>query len=87
MTNLIIEPLEQPPVGRRRTEYVERKGIGHPDTICDGVTEAVSVALRRAYVEIAGRVLHHNVDKGLLIAGQSAPAFVRRLVGGELAIC
>ena len=73
MTEISIEQLRQVPTALRRTEHVERKGLGHPDTICDRVMEAVSVALSRAYVEACGRVLHHNIDKGLLVAGQSAP--------------
>ena len=73
MTQLIIEQTGQLPAARRRTEHVERKGLGHPDTICDLVMEAVSVALSRAYLEVCGRVLHHNIDKGLLVAGQSSP--------------
>jgi S-adenosylmethionine synthetase len=61
-------------------EVVERKGIGHPDTICDGVAEAASQALCRAYVERFGAVLHHNVDKALLVGGRARPAFG----GGEV---
>jgi len=38
------------------------------------------VALCRAYLEACGRVLHHNVDKGLLVAGQSTP----KLGGGTI---
>jgi S-adenosylmethionine synthetase len=73
MTQITIEQLHQIPAARRRTEHVERKGIGHPDTICDCVMEAASLALCRAYIETCGRVLHHNIDKGLLVAGQSTP--------------
>src|SRR5688572_20361187 len=73
MTQITIEQLHQISAARRRTEHVERKGLGHPDTICDCVMEAVSVALSRAYIQVCGRVLHHNIDKGLLVAGQSAP--------------
>lgn len=73
MTQITIEQLRQIPTAQRRTEHVERKGLGHPDTICDCVMEAVSVALSQAYIEACGRVLHHNIDKGLLVAGQSAP--------------
>ncbi|MCA9014151.1 MAG: methionine adenosyltransferase [Planctomycetaceae bacterium] len=58
----------------RQTEFVERKGIGHPDTICDGIAESISIDLSQAYFELAGRVLHHNIDKGLLVAGQTTPA-------------
>ena len=68
-----ISSYPQIPVARRRVEHVERKGLGHPDSICDAVMEAVSVDLSRAYIEGCGRVLHHNVDKGLLVAGQSSP--------------
>jgi S-adenosylmethionine synthetase len=56
-------------------EIVERKGRGHPDTICDHLAESVSLALSRAYVERFGAILHHNVDKVLLWGGSAAPAF------------
>src|SRR5512133_1598860 len=56
-------------------EIVERKGIGHPDTICDALAETLSRNLCRAYQHRFGRVLHHNVDKALLSGGQAAPAF------------
>lgn len=56
-------------------EFCEHKGIGHPDSLCDGVAEAVSRALCRAYLKDYGRIQHYNVDKALLIGGQSAPKF------------
>ena len=56
-------------------EVVERKGLGHPDTICDALAEALSRNLCRAYRERFGQVLHHNVDKALLCGGRAAPAF------------
>ncbi len=56
-------------------EVVERKGTGHPDTICDAVAEEFSRGLCRYYYEHFGLVLHHNVDKGLLVAGTSEPSF------------
>lgn len=65
----------QPPMSRQPVEYVERKGKGHPDTICDSVMESISVALAKAYLETAGRILHFNIDKGLLVAGQTEPKF------------
>jgi S-adenosylmethionine synthetase len=64
----------------RDVEMVERKGRGHPDSICDAVAEAFSISLTRAYHEQCGAVLHHNVDKVLLAAGSSAPHFG----GGEV---
>ena len=64
----------------RDVEMVERKGRGHPDTICDALAEAFSIALSRVYHERCGTVLHHNVDKVLLAAGSSVPRFG----GGEV---
>lgn len=61
-------------------EIVERKGVGHPDTICDALTEALSHALCRFYIERFGLILHHNVDKALLWGGAARPAFG----GGEV---
>ncbi|HEX4891693.1 MAG TPA: methionine adenosyltransferase, partial [Hyphomicrobiaceae bacterium] len=56
-------------------EIVERKGLGHPDTICDHVSEKFSVALSSYYLRQFGLVLHHNVDKALLVGGAAEPAF------------
>jgi S-adenosylmethionine synthetase len=61
--------------GARPVEIVERKGLGHPDTICDMLSEQLSVALSREYLDQFGLVLHHNVDKALLAAGRSEPVF------------
>ncbi len=72
--NLSIEPLEVTPA-TSTVEVVERKGTGHPDTICDALAEEVSRALSRHYRERFGRVLHHNVDKALLCGGAAAPEF------------
>lgn len=58
------------PLADQPFEIVERKGLGHPDTICDAVMEQVAVQLAQAYLKICGRVLHFNADKGLLVAGQ-----------------
>jgi S-adenosylmethionine synthetase len=68
-----VEALTRPPVEGQRIELVERKGEGHPDSICDAVAEAVSLALCREYTAAFGRILHHNADKGMLIAGQTTP--------------
>jgi S-adenosylmethionine synthetase len=72
---LEIGSLTTPPVPECPVEIVERKGLGHPDTICDAVAEALSLALSRVYLERCGRILHHNVDKVLLRGGSARPAF------------
>jgi S-adenosylmethionine synthetase len=77
-TSLDISALPDPVL--RPVEMVERKGLGHPDTICDALAEAFSRALCGFYRERFGLVLHHNVDKVLLWGGASRPAFG----GGEV---
>ena len=71
--NILVEEVPNLPMEEQPTELVERKGVGHPDSICDAIAEAVSVELSRAYRDSFGRVLHHNIDKGLLVAGGASP--------------
>jgi S-adenosylmethionine synthetase len=51
-------------------EIVERKGIGHPDSLCDGIAERISVDYTRWCQENLGVMLHHNFDKVQLVAGE-----------------
>jgi len=78
--NVRVEALDRPPVEDQAVEIVERKGIGHPDSICDGVAESVSRALSRAYLDRVGQILHYNTDEAQLVAGSASPKFG----GGEL---
>ena len=77
---LLVGTLESPSPASLPLEMVERKGLGHPDTICDALTENLSRALSRVYLERFGAILHHNVDKALLCGGAARPAFG----GGEV---
>ena len=70
-----IGRLEQTPIEALPVEVVERKGLGHPDSICDALAEELSLALCRFYRQHAGLILHHNVDKVLLCGGEAEPAF------------
>jgi S-adenosylmethionine synthetase len=56
-------------------EIVERKGLGHPDTICDHLAEELSLCLSQQYLSQFGHILHYNVDKALLWGGASRPVF------------
>jgi len=78
--NIFVEAVPNLPMEEHPAELVERKGVGHPDSICDAIMEAVSVELCRAYLDHFGRILHHNIDKGLLVAGRTTP----RLGGGTV---
>ena len=75
MRNIIVENLKHTPIEQQRLEIVERKGLGHPDSMCDAIMEQLSVRLSKEYLERAGSVLHHNVDKSLLVAGEAEPRF------------
>ncbi|MDH7563987.1 MAG: methionine adenosyltransferase [Candidatus Bathyarchaeota archaeon] len=75
MRNIIVDNLKQTPLEKQRIEIVERKGLGHPDYICDAVMDQISIQLSKVYLEKAGAVLHHNVDKSLLAAGEIEPKF------------
>jgi len=75
LRNIIVESLRQTPIEKQKLEIVERKGLGHPDYICDAIMEKISQRLSKEYMEKAGTILHHNVDKSLLVAGQSENKF------------
>lgn len=75
MRNIIVEELVQKPIEQQDLEIVERKGIGHPDSVSDGIAESVSRALSETYIEKFGDVLHHNTDEVQITAGESAPEF------------
>ncbi|MEM2273499.1 MAG: methionine adenosyltransferase [Candidatus Bathyarchaeia archaeon] len=70
MENIVVAPLRGIPLEEQEIEIVERKGLGHPDTICDSIMDEVSVNLCREYLEKIGVILHHNIDKSLLVAGE-----------------
>ena len=78
--NIYVNGINQGPVPKRQIEIVERKGIGHPDSVADGVAETVSESLCAMYIKEVGHVLHHNTDQTEVVAGISAPKFG----GGEI---
>lgn len=73
--NITVEELVHTPIEQQGTEIVERKGIGHPDSMMDGIAEAVSRSLCKMYLDRYHRILHHNTDQGEIVGGQSAPKF------------
>jgi S-adenosylmethionine synthetase len=75
MRNIEIEELGATPITERKVEVVERKGLGHPDYICDSIMNQVSVELSKEYISRFGAVMHHNIDKGMLVAGEVKTKF------------
>jgi S-adenosylmethionine synthetase len=78
--NIRVEKITQTPIEKQEIEIVERKGVGHPDSIADGFAEAVSRGLCNEYIKKFGTVLHHNTDQVEVVAGRSHPEYG----GGEL---
>jgi S-adenosylmethionine synthetase len=75
MRNILVETLPGVPVAESQVEMVERKGVGHPDSICDAIMDRVSVALSKEYLSQFGHILHHNIDKAFLVAGDAQVKF------------
>ncbi|MER5431770.1 methionine adenosyltransferase [Streptomyces sp. NPDC002588] len=59
-------PIEEIPF-----ELVERKGVGHPDTMCDAIAERASRYYSQYCLEHFGRIAHHWFDKVMLFGGES----------------
>lgn len=72
--------------------FVERKGLGHPDTLADHLAELLSQRYAQSTLKNYGVVLHHNFDKSGLLGGRSAVSFgygelispIRVLVNGRV---
>ena len=75
MRNIVVEDLHSTPVSEHKVEVVERKGAGHPDSMCDAIMNEVSNELSKEYLKKFGAVMHHNIDKGLLAAGEAQQKF------------
>jgi S-adenosylmethionine synthetase len=78
--NIVVTESAEMWIEERSVEIVERKGLGHPDSICDGIAERISVEYTKWCQENLGAQLHHNFDKVQLVAGDVSVAFG----GGQL---
>jgi hypothetical protein len=78
---LVVEAIGGTPVAERRIEVVERKGVGHPDTICDLAVEAASVSATSArWSRASWRACRHS-------APSSSGASTRSADGNYWAYC
>jgi len=80
LRNVLINELKQVALEEQAFEICERKGLGHPDSLCDAVMNEVSIELSKEYLKRFDTILHHNLDKGLLAAGEARVKFG----GGEV---
>ncbi len=79
--NLLIHASNKPTADQMEYEVVERKGLGHPDTLCDTLAEKISGAYSLYCLERYGIILRHMVDKIALAGGSTRVKFG----GGEMA--
>lgn len=68
-------------------EIVERKGVGHPDSLADALANEVSVAFSQHCLNNFGFILHHNVDKLYIGAGQFLSDFAVRERIKRIQVC
>lgn len=76
----------------RNYEMIERKGVGHPDTMSDELAEELSTAYSNYTLKKFGYILHHNFDKVGLLGGSSSVKFgkgfltspIRVLINGRV---
>lgn len=54
---------------KEQEEIVEKKGLGHPDTLADDLAERLSVKYANYTLYKYGAILHHNFDKLGLLGG------------------
>lgn len=78
--NIKVEKTKAGKMEKHPLEFVERKGLGHPDSLADGISESISRRLCRAYREEFGTIAHHNTDEIQIVAGKSQPSFGGGLV-------
>ncbi|QKQ99986.1 methionine adenosyltransferase [Metallosphaera tengchongensis] len=75
MKNINIESFRTLEPDSLPVELAERKGTGHPDYMADSASEEASRRLSLYYLKTYGTILHHNLDKTLLVGGQASPRF------------
>ncbi|CAM2361557.1 methionine adenosyltransferase [Listeria seeligeri] len=68
MGHIVINQMQS---NLRDSEIVERKGIGHPDTICDAIAEKCSKNYSLYFYNKYKKFGHHWFDKVILIGGES----------------
>jgi S-adenosylmethionine synthetase len=80
MNNILLEELKRTPLEQQQIELVERKGRGTSRLDLRRYCRSRVPGASREYQTTFGRILHHNTDKGLLVAGRTEP----RLGGGRV---
>ncbi len=77
MKNIYISPKI---IRQGEFELVERKGVGHPDSVADGIAQKVSNELSKYYLKKFGTIMHHNTDQVEVVGGHA----ISKFSGGEI---
>ena len=94
MNSIVISPTKVEPAVRP-IEIVERKGVGHPDTLSDALGEHLSCTYSNYTRTRFGAILRHQFDKVALMCGRSKVSFgdgemlepIRVLINGRASAC
>jgi S-adenosylmethionine synthetase len=70
-----ISKSNKPKINDTSYEVVERKGLGHPDNICDSIAEEISRNYSLFCLKNYGLILRHMVDKITVLGGSSKVSF------------
>ncbi|MFA5750022.1 MAG: methionine adenosyltransferase [Candidatus Shapirobacteria bacterium] len=73
--SVIISSSDRPKINNTSYEVVERKGLGHPDNICDSIAEEISRNYSLYCIKKYGLILRHMVDKITVLGGSSKVSF------------
>lgn len=94
MKDIVISPTKIEP-SMRPIEIVERKGVGHPDTLSDALGEHLSRTYSNYTRTRFGAILRHQFDKVALMCGRAKVSFgagemvepIRVLINGRASAC
>lgn len=71
MMKIITLEYERTPIEQSGVEMIERKGIGHPDTLADIIAESFSNTYSRYTLEKFGVIANHYVDKVTVVGAKA----------------
>jgi len=93
MMQISVTALAAPAPGAAAHEIAERKGRGHPDSICDALAENLSIGLARFYLGLrladpaAADAARRQAAEVLRAHLQAAPELWRDVLAGRCPVC
>ncbi len=72
---IITQSVNRKSINDQDIEIVERKGLGHPDTISDFIAEEISIEYSKYCLDNFGCILRHMIDKISVTGGLTKVSF------------